>query len=150
VASVRLSGSLNLDHYLISIITPAIPSFPDLKKREKIMRFDLKKTISSIGELFDGKAKKEKCLEESLKKLIKQTDALQATVDRLTSRMESLDKLSNRITNQLLNVSRSNEINMQKGREKEQQDTEVSEEKNPEKKEIGKIDQKRFKIEVKE
>ncbi|NLP04024.1 MAG: hypothetical protein GX089_16135 [Fibrobacter sp.] len=114
------------------------------------MRFDLKKTISSIGELFDGKAKKEKCLEESLKKLIKQTDALQATVDRLTSRMESLDKLSNRITNQLLNVSRSNEINMQKGREKEQQDTEVSEEKNPEKKEIGKIDQKRFKIEVKE
>ncbi|HON11700.1 MAG TPA: hypothetical protein PLE24_12600 [Chitinispirillaceae bacterium] len=114
------------------------------------MRFDLKKTISSIGELFDGKAKKEKNLEESLKKLIKQTDALQSTIDRLTDRMESLDKLSNRITNQLSTLSRSNGINMQKIHEKEQQGKEETEKKSPEKKEPGEINQKRFKIEVKE
>ena len=60
------------------------------------MRFDLKKTISSIGELFDGKAKKEKNLEESLKADSKQMTAINIEDD---SRMESLDKLSNRITN---------------------------------------------------
>ena len=114
------------------------------------MQFNLNKIISSISEFFDGRHKKgsRKILEENFEKLIEQTEILQSTVQRLTDRMESLEKISNKIYSQLSVLFKpEEEISPQSitgGRQNRcpQENRSTEEEKN----ENG---HKRFKIEVK-